>query len=163
MRITEEKLHNFADYIKKFKSKKEAFKQFQQKEIQHIFADNQVFFSSKSRKKNKNNCKWATLCSIEHSPIFPYSLIHTLVRIAMTEQIMTLKEVATYLKLTEKTAYRLAAEKKLPGFKVGGSWRFKLSDLEMWIEQQKDKGWSQITNSLCARSLKLRIPRMEKK
>lgn len=58
----------------------------------------------------------------------------------MTEQIMTLKEVATYLKLTEKTAYRLAAEKKLPGFKVGGSWRFKLSDLEMWIEQQKDKG-----------------------
>tara|TARA_Y100000296_G_C5179598_1_gene262662 strand:+ start:7233 stop:7409 length:177 start_codon:yes stop_codon:yes gene_type:complete len=57
----------------------------------------------------------------------------------MTEQIMTLKEVATYLKLTEKTAYRLAAEKKLPGFKVGGSWRFKLSDLEMWIEQQKDK------------------------
>ena len=60
-------------------------------------------------------------------------------RIAMTEQIMTLKEVATYLKLTEKTAYRLAAEKKLPGFKVGGSWRFKLSDLEMWIEQQKDK------------------------
>lgn len=57
MRITEEKLHNFADYIKKFKSKKEAFKQFQQKEIQHIFADNQVFFSSKSRKKNKNNCK----------------------------------------------------------------------------------------------------------
>lgn len=51
MRITEEKLHNFADYIKKFKSKKEAFKQFQQKEIQHIFADNQVFSSSESRKK----------------------------------------------------------------------------------------------------------------
>ncbi len=57
----------------------------------------------------------------------------------MTEQIMTLKEVAAYLKLTEKTAYRLSAEKKLPGFKVGGSWRFKLSDLEAWIEQQKDK------------------------
>jgi excisionase family DNA binding protein len=57
----------------------------------------------------------------------------------MTEQILTLKEVATYLKLTEKTAYRLAAEKKLPGFKVGGSWRFKASDLEDWIEQQKDK------------------------
>ena len=51
MRITEEKLHNFADYIKKFKSKKEAFKQFQQKEIQHIFADNQVFSSSESQKK----------------------------------------------------------------------------------------------------------------
>ncbi|WDE05281.1 helix-turn-helix domain-containing protein [Thalassomonas viridans] len=57
----------------------------------------------------------------------------------MTDQIMTLKEVAEYLKLTEKTAYRLAAEKKLPGFKVGGSWRFKSTDLEEWIEQQKDK------------------------
>jgi excisionase family DNA binding protein len=57
----------------------------------------------------------------------------------MTEQILTLKELAAYLKLTEKTAYRLAAEKKLPGFKVGGSWRFKSSDLEAWIERQKEK------------------------
>jgi excisionase family DNA binding protein len=61
------------------------------------------------------------------------------VRLTMIEQILTLKEVAAYLKLTEKTAYRLAAEKKLPGFKVGGSWRFKSSDLEAWIEKQKDK------------------------
>ena len=55
----------------------------------------------------------------------------------MTDQILTLKEVAEYLKLTEKTAYRLAADKKLPGFKVGGSWRFKMSDIEQWIEVQK--------------------------
>jgi excisionase family DNA binding protein len=33
----------------------------------------------------------------------------------------------------------LAADKKLPGFKVGGSWRFKRIDLEAWIEKQKDK------------------------
>ena len=57
----------------------------------------------------------------------------------MTDHILTLKEIAEYLKLTEKTAYRLAAEKKLPGFKVGGSWRFKMSDLQAWIEEQKDK------------------------
>ena len=57
----------------------------------------------------------------------------------MTDHILTLKEIAEYLKLTEKTAYRLAAEKKLPGFKVGGSWRFKMSDLQAWIEKQKDK------------------------
>ena len=55
----------------------------------------------------------------------------------MTDQILTLKEVAAYLKLTEKTAYRLASEGKLPGFKVGGSWRFKRLDLEQWIEEQK--------------------------
>ena len=56
----------------------------------------------------------------------------------MADQILTLKEVAEYLKLAEKTAYRLAAEGKLPGFKVGGSWRFKQSDIEQWIEDQKN-------------------------
>lgn len=55
----------------------------------------------------------------------------------MTDEILTLKEVADYLKLAEKTAYRLAAEGKLPGFKVGGSWRFKREDVQTWIEQQK--------------------------
>ncbi|KLV04483.1 DNA-binding protein [Photobacterium aquae] len=55
----------------------------------------------------------------------------------MDDQILTLKEVAAYLKLAEKTAYRLASEGKLPGFKVGGSWRFKRTDLEVWIEAQK--------------------------
>ncbi|AXN30981.1 helix-turn-helix domain-containing protein [Vibrio vulnificus] len=58
----------------------------------------------------------------------------------MVDQILTLKEVAAYLKLAEKTAYRLASEGKLPGFKVGGSWRFKSEDIEAWIEEQKDKG-----------------------
>ncbi|WP_439146110.1 methylation-associated defense system helix-turn-helix domain-containing protein MAD1 [Vibrio sp.] len=55
----------------------------------------------------------------------------------MDDQILTLKEVAAYLKLAEKTAYRLASEGKLPGFKVGGSWRFKREDLEKWIESNK--------------------------
>ena len=72
----------------------------------------------------------------------------------MTEQILTLKELAAYLKLTEKTAYRLAAEKKLPGFKVGGSWRFKSSDLEAWIERQKEKEWSTTINNWCDHFLK---------
>ena len=57
----------------------------------------------------------------------------------MADEILTLKEVADYLKLTEKTAYRLAAEGKLPGFKVGGSWRFKREDIEKWIEERKVK------------------------
>ncbi len=58
----------------------------------------------------------------------------------MTDEILTLKEVAKYLKLAEKTAYKLAADGKLPGFKVGGSWRFKQSDIESWITEQKNKG-----------------------
>ena len=40
----------------------------------------------------------------------------------MTDDIMTIKEVPEYLKIREKMAYRLVAEGKIPGFKVGGSW-----------------------------------------
>jgi excisionase family DNA binding protein len=55
----------------------------------------------------------------------------------MNDEILTLKEVAEYLKLAEKTAYRLAAEGKLPGFKVGGSWRFQKADIQEWIADKK--------------------------
>jgi excisionase family DNA binding protein len=57
----------------------------------------------------------------------------------MKDEILTIQEVAAYLKLNDKTAYRLASENKLPGFKVGGSWRFKRTDIEKWIEEQKQK------------------------
>jgi excisionase family DNA binding protein len=57
----------------------------------------------------------------------------------MKDEILTIQEVADYLKLNDKTAYRLASEGKLPGFKVGGSWRFKCTDIEKWIEEQKQK------------------------
>lgn len=70
------------------------------------------------------------------SSIFPYSLGGQAEK-SVDDEILTLKEVATYLKLAEKTAYRLAAEGKLPGFKVGGSWRFKSEDIQVWIEAQK--------------------------
>ena len=53
--------------------------------------------------------------------------------------IMTIREDADYMKLTEKTTYRLTAEGKIPGFKVGGSWRFKKTDIERWIKEQTDR------------------------
>lgn len=57
----------------------------------------------------------------------------------MDDEILTLKEVAEYLKVNEKTVYRLASNKKLPCFKVGHSWRFKKEDLNQWIKYQKKK------------------------
>jgi len=52
--------------------------------------------------------------------------------------ILTLKEVSVYLKVTERTIYRLAAGKKMPAFKVGGSWRFKKADIDQWIKSQSE-------------------------
>jgi excisionase family DNA binding protein len=57
----------------------------------------------------------------------------------MTSDIMTIQEVCEYLKLNDKTAYRLAAEGKIPGFKVGGSWRFRRGEIEKWIEEQENR------------------------
>jgi len=58
----------------------------------------------------------------------------------MTEDILTLKEVAQYLKVTERTLYRLAQEGRIPAFRVGASWRFKRADIDAWIEAQKRSG-----------------------
>ncbi|MDW3681606.1 helix-turn-helix domain-containing protein [Cupriavidus sp. CV2] len=51
-------------------------------------------------------------------------------------EILTIKQVADYLKVTERTIYRLAAAKKIPAFKVGGTWRFSRVDIDNWIRQQ---------------------------
>lgn len=53
--------------------------------------------------------------------------------------IITIKELADYLKIAEKTAYRFALEKKIPGFKVGNAWRFRKKEIEEWIENQTTK------------------------
>jgi excisionase family DNA binding protein len=50
--------------------------------------------------------------------------------------ILTITEVAAYLKVAERTLYRLAAAKKIPAFKVGGTWRFSRADIDSWIKQQ---------------------------
>lgn len=51
-------------------------------------------------------------------------------------EILTIKHVADYLKVTERTIYRLAAAKQIPAFKVGGSWRFRKADIDDWIVTQ---------------------------
>jgi nitrogen PTS system EIIA component len=50
--------------------------------------------------------------------------------------IMTAKEVASYLKINERTVLKYASESKLPAVKVGGQWRFKREVLDHWLESQ---------------------------
>jgi excisionase family DNA binding protein len=54
----------------------------------------------------------------------------------MSSDILTIREVALLLKINDKTAYKLAASGELPGFKVGGSWRFRQSDIAKWINDR---------------------------
>ena len=52
---------------------------------------------------------------------------------------MTVKEVSEYLKISDKTVYKLASQDKLPEFKVGGSWRFQKIKIDSWINAQRNK------------------------
>ena len=79
---------------------------------------------------------------VDGDSIFPYSHLELIatseLKPAMIDEILTLRWALAHLKLAEKTAYRLAQKVKLPGFKVGGSWRFKRENVQNWIEEQKD-------------------------
>jgi excisionase family DNA binding protein len=57
----------------------------------------------------------------------------------VVEPAMTVRDVAAYLNVDEKTIYRLVIKGDLPGFKVLGSWRFQRPDLEAWIADRKDQ------------------------
>ena len=52
------------------------------------------------------------------------------------DEILTLDEVAVYLKAGKKTVYRLAPQGGRPGFKLGGAWRVRPGGLERWIAAQ---------------------------
>lgn len=50
---------------------------------------------------------------------------------------MTVRDVAAFLNVDEKTVYRLSQRGELPGFKVAGAWRFQRVDIQAWIEARK--------------------------
>ena len=54
------------------------------------------------------------------------------------DELITIKDVAEFLQIAEKTIYRMAADGKIPAFKVGGSWRFKRKEIENWLESQRN-------------------------
>ena len=55
------------------------------------------------------------------------------------EPAMTVRDVAAFLNVDEKTIYRLVTRGELPGFKVLGSWRFQKTDMQLWIDSRKQE------------------------
>ena len=54
------------------------------------------------------------------------------------DTLMTLEEVAAYLRLSKDTVYRMAQSGKIPASKVGTQWRFRQSEVNAWLEQNKN-------------------------
>jgi len=51
-------------------------------------------------------------------------------------EIMTIEEVAHYLRLKPQTIYKWAQEKRIPAAKLGKEWRFRRSVIDAWVDDQ---------------------------
>ncbi len=49
--------------------------------------------------------------------------------------ILTVREVAEYLRMSETKVYRLVKQRQLPVFRIGKSWRFRKDLLDEWLSQ----------------------------
>ena len=54
------------------------------------------------------------------------------------DKIMTLEEVADYLRVKPQTIYSWAQEKKIPAAKLGKEWRFRKTIVDKWFNQHFD-------------------------
>ena len=53
-------------------------------------------------------------------------------------RVLTVRELAGYLRVHQSTVYRLIREQRLPAFRVGADWRFNREAIERWmIHEQK--------------------------
>lgn len=54
----------------------------------------------------------------------------------MTEDILTIEEVAKYLRVSERTVYDWAQKGEIPSGKIGTVWRFKKTEIERWVNDR---------------------------
>ena len=64
------------------------------------------------------------------------------------ENIMTLEEVAGYLKLKPQTIYIWAQKGNIPAVKLGKEWRFRRDVIDEWVNQRFDDKFKPILDKL---------------
>ncbi len=55
----------------------------------------------------------------------------------MADEIMTVKQLAEYLKLNYQTIYKKIQKGEIPGSKIGRGWRFQKSVIDRWLTEEK--------------------------
>lgn len=53
------------------------------------------------------------------------------------EELLTIDELASYLKVSKHTLYKMVEKGKIPALKVANQWRFKKEDINTWLEKQR--------------------------
>ena len=52
-----------------------------------------------------------------------------------SDDVLTIEELASYLKIAKSTLYKLAQERRIPCQKVGKHWRFRKAAIDRWLEE----------------------------
>ncbi len=79
----------------------------------------------------------------------------------MIHDIMTLEEVAQYLKVKPQTIYSWVQEKKIPAAKIGKEWRFRKSLIDEWFLRHIDDKFADIIESVRTKDKKAWADRTE--
>jgi PTS system nitrogen regulatory IIA component len=56
------------------------------------------------------------------------------------DSILTIEEVAKYLRVSDRTVYDWAQKGEIPSGKIGTVWRFKKSEIEQWVNERLSSG-----------------------
>ncbi len=59
----------------------------------------------------------------------------------MVDDILTIEEVAKYLRVSDRTVYDWAQKGEIPAGKIGTVWRFKKSEVENWVNERLSSGY----------------------
>lgn len=57
-------------------------------------------------------------------------------------EILTIRQLADYLMVSEKTVYRMLDRNQLPAMRVGAQWRFRRQDIDAWLADEVRRGGS---------------------
>ena len=58
---------------------------------------------------------------------------------AKSKQVMTVKDVASYLDVHPMTIYKYVKDGRIPAFKIGNSWRIRKDSMQKWIKQNENR------------------------
>jgi len=50
---------------------------------------------------------------------------------------LTLEQIADYLQMSSSSIYKMAQAGKIPAYKIGRQWRFKIEEIDKWVEKHR--------------------------
>jgi excisionase family DNA binding protein len=63
----------------------------------------------------------------------------------LRSRVLTVREVAAYLRVHSSTIYRMLRKRQLPAFRVGSDWRFTVDEIDRWLSDAEARGGSPLS------------------